>query len=154
MQFGKSLHALILSTLAGLLIPGSALADVLFMKNGDRITGDIKRVWDGEIYLEAEYADESPIALDAIARIESDKDFEIELRDHSEITGRFVSGPGGGMVLVTGEESRPFTPMAIEERDELDELDDEFDWDRESDPAARSEQEDITYAVGIGIELD
>ena len=130
MHFGKSLYALILLTVTDLLLPGSAFADVLFMKNGDRITGDIKRVWDDELYIDSDYADEFPVALDAIARIETDEDFEIELRDHSEITGRFASDPSGAMVLITAEGSRPFTPMAIEE---LNEFDDEFDWDARSD---------------------
>lgn len=130
MPFGKNLYVLIILTVTDLLFPGSAFADVLFMKNGDRITGDIKRVWDDELYIEPDYADEFPVALDAIARIESDEDFEIELRDHSEITGRFASDAVGEMVLITDEASRPFTPMAIEE---LNELDDEFDWDARSD---------------------
>ena len=130
MQSGKNLYALILSIVIALLMPGTAFADVLFMKNGDRITGDIKRVWDDELYIESDYADEFPVALDAIARIESDKNFEIELRDHSEITGRLATGPNGDMLLVTDAESRPFTPMAIEE---LNEIDDEFDWSARSD---------------------
>ena len=185
MQSGKNLYVLILLTVTDLLIPGSAFADVLFMKNGDRITGDIKRVWDDELYIESDYADEFPVALEAIARIESDEDFEIELRDHSEITGRFASDPSGEMVLITDEASLPFTPMAIEE---LNELDDEVNWDARSDFSVNAtrgnantsdflwqaaggvkmgdhrhrlglrfdykEQEDITYAIGIGIEFD
>ena len=114
MRFGKSLYVLIILMLTDILMPGTALADVLFMKNGDRITGDIKRVWDDKLYIESDYADEFPVALDAIARIETDNDFKIELRDHSEITGRFATDATGGMLLVTDEGSRPFTPMAIE----------------------------------------
>jgi hypothetical protein len=126
----KSRYDVILLTLTCLLVQGSALADVLFMKNGDRITGDIKRVWDNKLYIESDYADEFPVALDAIARIESDEDFEIELRDHSEITGRFASDPSGAMVVMTEDGSRPFTPMDIEE---LNEFDNGFDWDARSD---------------------
>ena len=101
------------------LASGTALADQLVMKNGDRITGDIKRVWDDELYIDSDYADEFPVALDAIDRIESDEDFEIELRDHSEITGRFASDLSGAMVLITDEGSRPFTPRSRSRTPEL-----------------------------------
>ena len=61
----------------------SARADIVTLSNGDRITGEIKRVWDGELFIETEYADEFAIDLDAVAQIESDRDFEIEFREHS-----------------------------------------------------------------------
>lgn len=35
-----------------LLIGQAANSDVLVLKNGDRITGDIKRIWDNEITIE------------------------------------------------------------------------------------------------------
>ena len=38
MRFGKSLYVLIILMLTDILMPGTALADVLVMKNGDRIT--------------------------------------------------------------------------------------------------------------------
>ncbi|MGB5325775.1 MAG: phospholipase D-like domain-containing protein [Pseudomonadales bacterium] len=68
MQFGKSFCALILFIASDALIPVSAFADVLFMKNGDRISGEIQRVWDDQLYIVSDYADEFAIALDAIAR--------------------------------------------------------------------------------------
>src|SRR6056297_3720130 len=107
---GKHLFA-ITTLILFLLAARAASADVVWMTNGDRITGDIKRVWDNELFLETPYADEFPIALDAVARIESDDPFEIELRDHSEITGRFGVDESGAMVLITETETRPFSPM-------------------------------------------
>jgi len=35
-----------------------AYADLLVLKNGDRITGEIKALWDAEITIEPSYADE------------------------------------------------------------------------------------------------
>jgi hypothetical protein len=32
-----------------LLFSAAANADVLVLKNGDRITGDVKRIWDAEV---------------------------------------------------------------------------------------------------------
>jgi hypothetical protein len=56
----------------------AAFGDVLFLKNGDQITGTIKRIWDQEITIEPEYADEFQVDLPMVERIESDRDFEIE----------------------------------------------------------------------------
>lgn len=109
---------------------GIANADVLFMQNGDRISGEIKRVWDGELFIESDYADEFAVSLDAIARIESDGDFDIELRDHSELTGRFASDESGAMVLVTETSTLPFSPAAIEE---MTEPEADFEWESRSD---------------------
>lgn len=121
--------------LVAVLAGTEASGDVVYMQNGDRITGDIKRVWDNELFLETPYADEFPISLDAVARIESDEDLEIELRDHSEVTGRFATDAAGNMILVTDTGSRPFAPMDIEE---LNEPEDRFDWDARSDFSYRA----------------
>jgi putative salt-induced outer membrane protein YdiY len=121
--------------LAAVLAGTQAWGDVVYMNNGDRITGDIKRVWDNELFLETPYADEFPISLDAVARIESDEPFEIELRDHSEITGSFGVDESGAMVLITETETRPFSPMGIEE---LSEPEERFDWDARSDFSYRA----------------
>lgn len=107
------------------LAHNDTLADVIVMKNGDRISGAIKRVWDEELFIEPAYADEFAVELKEIAHIESDQAFDIELRDNSTIEGRFETDEEGVMVLVTDDERRPFTPLAIKE---LNEFDDEFDW--------------------------
>ena len=122
---------------ASLLLGSPVAADVVYMQNGDRITGDIKRVWDNELFVETPYADEFPISLDAVARIESDEDLEIELRDHSEVTGRFATDAAGNMILVTDAGTQPFAPMDIEE---LTEPEDRFDWDVRSDFSYRATQ--------------
>jgi hypothetical protein len=110
---------------AALPFHADARADVIVMKNGDRITGAIKRVWDEELFIEPAYADEFPVELREIAYIESDQDFDIELRDNSTIQGRFEIDEEGNMILITAEGTSPFTPSAIKE---LEELDDEVDW--------------------------
>jgi len=135
MSSEQEFRAISLVTL--LLTGGVSLADVVYMQNGDRITGDIKSVWDNELFIETPYADEFPISLAAIARIESDEDLEIELRDHSEVTGRFATDAAGNMILVTDAGTQPFGPMDIEE---LSEPEDRFDWDVRSDFSYRATQ--------------
>ena len=85
----------------------TANADVLYMKNGDRITGSIKRVWDGELFIESDYADEFAVSMDAVARIETDGIFEIELLDDREIAGRLATGESGTTVLITETRTVP-----------------------------------------------
>ncbi|NDY96802.1 DUF481 domain-containing protein [Wenzhouxiangella limi] len=126
-----SVHAFLVATLLfGAVVP--VYGDVLLMNNGDRITGEIKRVWDEELFIESDYADEFAVALDAVSRIESDTAFEIELRDHSVIVGRFATAESGEMVLVDDEGSRPFAPTDIEE---LRKIDEDFEWSARSDLA-------------------
>lgn len=110
--------------------PVVADADVIYMSNGDRISGNIKRVWDGELFIESDYADEFAVSLDAIKRIESDGEFDIELLDHSEITGRFAKDDSGAMVLVTETDTLPFAPTRIEEMAEPEQY---FEWESRSD---------------------
>lgn len=114
-----------------LLPAAGALADTVYMVNGDRITGEVDRVWDNELYIEPTYADEFTVSLDAVVRIESEEEFEIELRDHSVVTGFFVSDPDSGMALLTDDGPVPLPPMAIEELTEASE--EYFDWEARSD---------------------
>ena len=69
-------RALTLLALISLSAEGLAANDFVIMKNGDRITGDIKRIWDGEVTIEPEYSDEFQVDLPLVERIESDRDFE------------------------------------------------------------------------------
>lgn len=110
--------------------PGVADADVLYMQNGDRISGKIKRVWDGELFIESDYADEFAVSLGAVARIETGGEFDIELRDHSEVKGRFAADESGAMVLVTADATLAFSPGAIEEMSEPEKY---FEWESRSD---------------------
>lgn len=133
----------------------SAWADVVTMANGDRITGDIKRVWDGELFIETAYADEFAIDLEAVAQIESDREFEIELGDDREMAGRFDFDDIGGMVLVTETEEIPLTPMAIEELDEPEEF---FEWNLRSDfsfsaSSGNSDTSAFLWQAATGVKL-
>ncbi|MDJ0909757.1 MAG: DUF481 domain-containing protein [Woeseiaceae bacterium] len=116
--------------LAFLCCAADARADVVTMANGDRITGEIKRVWDGELFIETAYADEFAVDLDAVAEIQSDREFEIELEDHSELTGRFGFDDLGGMEFVVGAQRIPLEPMGIAELNEPEEY---FEWNLRSD---------------------
>ena len=42
---------LLVSVLAMILAMQPAIAGVIVMKNGDRITGSIKKIWDGDVFI-------------------------------------------------------------------------------------------------------
>lgn len=105
----------------------AAEAGQLVLSNGDRITGAISKIWDGEIYIEPDYADEFTVDMSAIASIESDQEFEIELADGTEIVAglKGADPEGNQIVLVDGrEEAMPLANLT-----ELEEIEEYKEWD-------------------------
>lgn len=114
---------------AGALLGCMALpvaAGVVVMKNGDRITGDVKRIWDGEVYIEPAYADEFSVDQSEVDWIEDDRPFEIEYADGRDVIARLGGkGADGEQVVIVGgrEIAVPLAQLA-----ELEEPDEYFDW--------------------------
>jgi putative salt-induced outer membrane protein YdiY len=106
----------------------TAQAGVIVLKNGDRITGEIKAIWDKEVLIEPEYADEFTIDQDKILSIESDKTFEIELRNEDMVSrsAKFKGADESGEQLV--EVDGELTQLSLMKIGELDEFDDFFEW--------------------------
>jgi putative salt-induced outer membrane protein YdiY len=111
-----------------LLAPGLALPmDVLVMKNGDRITGKIKRIWDGEVSIEPDYADEFNVDLPEVDHIVSDREFEIELTDGRELVATMGgTDTAGGQVLTADGQD---VVIGLEDFLEVDEPEDYYDWE-------------------------
>ena len=88
---------------------GAAKTDVLHIKNGDRITGEIKEMQRGEMRIDTAASGEIRVKWDHIVRIESDKHIQFEtidgsiysgsLADAAEEHGLRVKEPGGLAVL-------------------------------------------------------
>ena len=101
--------------------------DVLVLKNGDRITGEITRIWDAEITIEPEYADEFNVDVPAVAYIESEREFEIDLADGRELVVTFPGADAeGNQVIETGSGTEALT---LSNMLELDEPEDYYDWE-------------------------
>ena len=104
-----------------------SMADVLYLTNGDKITGTIKRIWDNEVTIEPDYADEFQVDLPMVERIESDRDFEIEMPDGSEIVAKMAGvDEDGNQILETETGS---VPVPLGSLRELDEPEDYYDWE-------------------------
>jgi len=126
--------AALLLMISGCLTAGTASADVLVLKNGDQITGTIKQIWDDEVSIEPDYADEFDVDLAVVEHIISDRDFDLELADGREVSARFGGTSDTGEQLISiGDES-----IAIElaEIFDLDEPAKDFDWESHVDFSA------------------
>jgi putative salt-induced outer membrane protein YdiY len=86
-----------------LLLSLSASADVIYLKNGDRITGEINRVMNEEITIDPEYGGEYEVKFEHILRLESDRTMDVELYDGTRGAFQFDEGGEPGQVtLVSG----------------------------------------------------
>ncbi len=119
------------NSLIMLLFSTTADADVLVLNNGDRITGEIKHIWDAEITIEPEYTDEFSVDLPAVDQIISDRKFEIELQDGRKVFAQLAGADEDGRQIVsTGTET---IQIALADIFELEEPEEDFDWESHVD---------------------
>ena len=113
---------------AGLLsVAGTAAAEHIVMKNGDKITGNISKIWDDELFIEPAYSDEFAVDIPDVAYIESDRVFEITLSDGSDVDAEFKGGDDdGNQIVVINGETRAIPIAQIEEAEEPEEY---YEWD-------------------------
>ena len=128
MRFPASVVTTILSSL--MLVSQASYAGQIFMKNGDVITGDIKKIWDTDVTIEPTYADEFNIDLDAIDHFESEREFDVEFADGRDAKAKLIGGKDGTQVLQIDGTTMEVPVMQITE---LDEPEDDFDWDSNID---------------------
>ncbi len=115
------LFVLILGMPAAPLVAGQ-----LILKNGDRITGNIIKIWDKEVYIEPDYADEFAVDVGAVEYFLSDDEFTIELGDGKEVDASFEGVDEEGNQIVLVGDQRMAVPLV--EIAELDEVGDYSDW--------------------------
>jgi putative salt-induced outer membrane protein YdiY len=114
-----------------LLFSTTADADVLVLKNGDRITGEIKHIWDAEITIEPEYSDEFSVDLSVVDQVTTDRQFEIELQDGRKVLAQLAgSDEDGRQIVSTGTGT---IQIALADIFELVEPEKDFDWESHVD---------------------
>lgn len=91
---GRVLQLAILALVAA--ISADASADVVMMQNGDRISGEVNRIWGNDLTIEPDYSDEFIVDLDKVAYIESDREFDLTLEDGREVTAQLLGAGAGG----------------------------------------------------------
>ncbi len=114
-----------------ILFSTTADAGVLVLKNGDRITGEIKHIWDAEITIEPEYSDDFSVDMSAVDQIISERKFEIELQDGQKVLAQLAgSDEDGRQVVSTDTETMQ---IALADIFELNEPEKDFDWESHVD---------------------
>jgi putative salt-induced outer membrane protein YdiY len=102
------------------------LAGQIVMLNGDIITGDVKTIWDKKLAVEPAYADTFEVDLDAVAYIESERVFDVELADGRAAYAKMLGGSAGIQRI---EIDGIVHEIPIMQLTELDEPEDYYDWD-------------------------
>jgi putative salt-induced outer membrane protein YdiY len=105
--------ALLPATLS--LLSNPLLADTVWLKNGDKITGTLGVKIDNKLTFKTSYADEVKINWNDIKSIDAEKPILMQLFDGSIVTGRLVHGEEGQVIL--DEETQ--TPLVDTELDEI-----------------------------------
>jgi putative salt-induced outer membrane protein YdiY len=68
--------------------------DVVVMKNGDRITGKVRKLDHGQLYIETPYAvNQIPVDWLQVERVESTRQFQMEMSDGKRIVGTIEKTP-------------------------------------------------------------
>ena len=83
-----------------LLLPMSVSADVIYLNNGDRITGEIVRVMNEEITIDPEYGGEYEVMFEHIHKVESERTMDVELFDGTRGAFRFDEGEEPGQLAL------------------------------------------------------
>jgi len=139
-------------SLCGVLLTQSAGAGVIYLKNGDRITGEIKKIWDGDVIIEPSYADEFSVDQVDIAYMEADpeRQFDVEKKDGTKLVGALAGADEDGNQLLIVNGQQVAIPMA--ELAELEEPEKAFDWEAHADlnstfNSGNTNNNSITFSV-------
>lgn len=112
------------------LLPFSAMADQVVMKNGDVITGNISMVTDEDVFIEPGYADEFSVSLSEVASLVIEESLEVELADSTVINGSIGVNSAGEQVIINDGVETPFSLTDIARAKEPDP---HFDWSAQAD---------------------
>jgi len=103
-----------LSAVAFLICTGSfpCLADVIALRNGDRISGTLLNVGESTLLLNTTYAGEIKIQLEAVTGVTTDTPRFMRLKDGTTVSG--VLQYDNSQHLITGENARSFNLESVE----------------------------------------
>lgn len=81
-----------------LLFCNHSFADIVVLKNGDRLTGKVEKVRDGKLYFNSKMVGDVTIDTSQIEHINTDEPFEIELQDGTIVKSRVLRDGAGQIV--------------------------------------------------------
>ncbi|MCU1717596.1 DUF481 domain-containing protein [Pseudomonas sp. 5P_3.1_Bac2] len=110
------MRALSLLGLALIAMVSPALADTVWLKNGDRLTGTIKFYDGGKLVLATDYAGSIALDLKKVATLESDQELLVkESADHGERAKSLQPAEEGKVTLINGEAPRTIELASVEQ---------------------------------------
>lgn len=89
-----------------------ALADVVHLKNGDRLSGTLDGISGKRLILLTDYAGKLTLTLDSVLTVETDEPFNLKLRGGGKTSGRLVAADEGQGVLDADDNIQP---LALEQ---------------------------------------
>jgi len=120
-----------LAAVLAVLLCSSALArektDIVWMSNGDRLTGEIKNLQHGKLLLSTDSLGEINIEWNEIERVQSDYEFQIERTDGMRVTGVIDPMSDKRKISLTSDETT--VDLALNNVVRMSQMDDDF-WDR------------------------
>jgi hypothetical protein len=102
-------HLLYSTLICSILLAGSAGADEVFLKNGDRLSGMIVRLTDGKLVLKSDAAGEVTVSVVDIQTLGTTGPVEVHLRDGTVFDRQLVAGQPDQFGIETGEALRAQT---------------------------------------------
>ena len=124
---------LVLSALCSFASVCLAAKDYVIMKNGDRITGEVEKIWNEEVFIEPKYGDTYAIEIEHVAYIHTEEEFEVEFvrgRRTETVVGRLGIADDGKAVVIVDDGARTYP---LSEVDNMLEVEDFFEWEVRSD---------------------
>lgn len=120
-----------LAAVLAVLLCSNALArektDIVWMSNGDRLTGEIKYLQHGKLLLITDSLGEVNIEWDEIERVKSDYDFQFERMDGSRVTGVINPMPDQHKISRMSDETT--VDLALRNIVRIAQIEEDF-WDR------------------------
>lgn len=148
MMFPRTLLCVALSTLS---LP--LLADTVWLKNGDRLTGKISVLDGGKLLLETTYGGSIPLKWSSIATLESDQKLLIRQgKSSDQIVHSLRATEDGKVILTNGAEPREIELASITQIIQPKPLVQDFEWKGNVDVAMdykRAETDTDDYDVSF-----
>jgi putative salt-induced outer membrane protein YdiY len=97
-------------------VPASASADVVYLRNGDRISGTVDHFAEEYLELRVPHGDDGDVTLKIkvreIVSIQTEKQVEVQLDDGTRFKARLERVPDGGVVVRPADETARTIPLS------------------------------------------
>ena len=108
---GKKLEFICMALISLCITTGKVMADEVWLKNGDRITGKIERLENNSLILTTSYAGEITITWQEVSNLRTDESIKVIFDDGTSIQASISPGEEG---RVTVKPNRLLKPGAVE----------------------------------------